>query len=309
MDHTNIIETLKERLDSDAGSCLRFTEDSHIYKMLIANLPQRFPRPTNVCTKSSGLSVFDVTFAYKMGSNEKAEPLKMLLSMLLGVREWIGTLDKDDSRLFCLSTILDLDEIKLQLVIEADIEDYYYKPLEDQGSTTTGTVELKKFIPFDINREYVAPEVFYDVQLETGLSTPLLEWWTGVLKRTIDNIDPITPVPFGLYGTFGSDHDLDFVYDTDGLGVLRELFDKLYGDIKWYFYWLKAPALGRLVGNITVKCKDTDVRIQVILNNPRLDIEILMFEEDTEQHIKYKAMRDSDKGSLEFLSETYNESD
>ncbi len=302
----NIIEILQERLKTDAGSCISFAEDSYIYKQLIEALPQRFPRPTTVCTKSSGLSVFDATFTYKLEANEKAEPLKMLLSMLFGVREWVGTLDKDDSKLFCLSTVIDLAKIKVQLVIEADIEDYHYKPLNDHGSTTTGLVAVKRFIPFDIDREYVTPETFYDVQLETGLSIPILEWWTWILKQTIDSINPDTPAPMSLYGTFGADHDLDFIYDIDSSGLVRAEISRIYEDINWYFYWLKAPALGRLVGNITVKCNDTDVRIQIILNNPRLDVEILKFEEDTDCHIKYRAMQDSDIGFLEFLSETYN---
>ncbi len=304
---TNITEMLQELLNSNNIHSKQFVDDNHIYKQLIDTLPQRFPCPTTVCTKSSDLTIFDVVFTYKLTQDEKAEPLRMLLSMVFGASTWEGTLSKDDSSLFCISSIVNLGPLKLQLILEADLEDYFYKPSEDHGTTTTGLVSPKKFIPFDVKREYVSAQHFYEVQVETAISEPLMDWWSDILERLITNVDSSTPKPTHILGAFGSDHDIDFVYQGDMLGELRYELDNLYSDTEWHFYWLKEQAIGNLLSKVVVPCSDIDVTIHLVISNPRLDLEHLIFEEETDEYIKYKALRETDTDFLKFLSDAYNE--
>ncbi len=303
---TNTVGMLKELLHTNNSTNTKIVESSNIYKQLIAKLPQRFPKPTHVCTMSSDIAVFDATFVYILDTNEEAEPIRMLLSMLFGASTWEGVQSTDCSDDFCLTAIIELGDIRLQLVIEADPGGYYFTSEKPSGRSITGTVVPKKFIPFDITREYVSAQHFYEIQVETAISKPLLDWWSDTLESLITNIEPTTPKPDVINGTFGGDHDMDFIYACDSLGLTRDAIGQLYPVDGWHFYWYKAQAIGRLVSSVSVACSDIDVNIDMVINNPRLDLEILVFEDETDEYIKYKSMRETDRCFLEFLSDTYN---
>ena len=99
------------------------------------------------------------------------------------------------------------------------------------------------------------------------------------------------------------------MYSGDPSGLLRYDLDLLYPDTNWHFYWLKDQAIGNLLRKVVVRCSDIDVTIHLVISNPRLDLETLVFEEETDEYLKYKALRETDVGFLEFLSDTYNELD
>ncbi len=306
---TNTIEMLKDLLHTNKSTNIQIVEASNIYKQLIDKLPQRFPKPSRVCTKSSDIAVFDATFVYILDPNEEAEPIRMLLSMLFGVSSWKGVQSTENSNDFCLTAISELGDIKLQLVIEADSEGYCFTSEQTSGQSITGVVVPKKFIPFDITREYISAQHFYELQVETAISKPLMDWWSDILERLVTNIEPTTPKPDVVNGTFGGDHDLDFIYTCDSLGLIRDTIDQIYNGNEWHFYWFKAQAIGSLVSRTFVTCSDINVNINIVINNPRLDLEILSLEEETDEYIKYKSMRETDRCFLEFLSDTYNDLD
>jgi len=166
-----------------------------------------------------------------MHEGEKGEPLRLLLSMIFGAKEWYGLYEKEEDT-FCIRSIVDIKGMKLMLLLEVDQVDYAYTPLTDKGTYTTGPVAIKNFLPYDILRRDVTPSVFQDLQIQNGLTGSMLNWWLDLLARLIMVIPTETPVPEHIQGAFLEDHDIDFFYPDDAYGNIRKEISLLYPGCK-----------------------------------------------------------------------------
>lgn len=302
-----IIETLDGILSEDTRELCVSRQDAKLFIKIIKSFPKCFPVPDIFYTRASGHFDSDITLQYYMKEGEKSEPLRQWLSMVFGTPDWFGVLDKDDGS-FTVRTMAQLKDVNCFLIVEANQDDYEFVALTDKGTCKTGPVSVKRFVPYDIIRSDITPGEFHKLQLQTGLTGSLLNWWIDLLSRLILTIPEDTPAPDYVQGSFSDEHDVDFVYSDDTCGHIRKDISGIYPDAKWFLNWDKKEGEPTLCTILTVQ-GEPNITIKVTLELPDMDDELLLFVEENDKVIYYRTVRDTDTDFEEILGQKYEQLD
>lgn len=303
-----IINTLKELRAKDFVAAADCNADAEIFMSLISNLPNNVPQPDVVFTKTSRITSYDVVLQYFLKENESPEPLRMLLTMLFGADAWEATQNKETQALV-IQNVVFIGDLTVLLTVEANEDTYHYESRVDFGDYTLGDFTLKKFVPYDIVREYVGSDFLGGCQVTFGFSATILDWWTTLLDDIIAYIPVDFPVPDDVQGGYGGLFDIDLIYCGDYDGVLRGVISNFSEDLNWTLYWDKQTGKATLSADFLLTTESRTIKIKTSIENPRLDVETLIFQEDGDERLSYKAMRDDDSGFQQMLLEQLGELD
>ena len=284
-----IIDKLKDvkRLDLESGG--NFKIDSQTYKKLVEYLPKRFPCPDSFYTRKFENEFHDAAFCYYLQSGEKAEPLRMLLTMVFGATKWEGHISKKD-KMFFLTSSVQVKDLIILLLLEANPQEYNYSPKRKTPQGTYGTIELKRFIPYDIKRDLISPVDFESLQMETALSSVVFTWWIDLLDILIESLDPNFPIPTDLQGTFREDYDINFIYNKDVIGTIKNNLDMLVPNLDWILTWNKQTGEYHLNTLMALATKKIPIKIQIIIRTPAIHLMKLNFLSENSNFILYKVM-------------------
>ncbi len=305
---TNILSKLKELRDQDFVAAEKCSKDAAIFKALISKLPSCLPQPDLVFTKTSLLTDHDVVIQYLLLEDENPEPLRMLLSMLFGADVWAAAKNKETEDIIIRSSLL-VDGLTVLLTVQANEDVYYYEPITDCGDYTVGTFKLKKFVPYDIVREYVGADFLGEFQITFGINATILSWWTTLLDDTIAYIPPDFPVPDDIHGGYGGLFDINLIYSEDHAGKLRESIHRFSDNLNWILSWEKPIGKATLSTNFLITTENRSIRLQISIENPRLDKEILIFESEDEECVSYQAFREDDDDYVLRMQEIFENLD
>ncbi len=297
-----IITKLKELKDRDFKVAASCATDAEIFRSLISNLPNTMPQPDIVFTKTSGLTSHDVVIQYFLRENESPEPLRMLLTMLFGAETWEATQIKATQQL-AIQTIVFLADLTVLIMVGAGEDTYHYESKVDCGDYTLGDFSLKRFVPYDIVREYVESDFLGSSQISFGISTTILDWWGNLVDDLIAYIPVEFPTPDDIQGGYGGIYDVDLIYSSDYDGKLRGYITQFSNDLNWDLRWNKQAGMATLTSHFLLNTESRAIKIQTLIENPRLDVETLIFREESGDDILYQALRDDDPGFQQMLLE------
>ncbi len=259
-------------------------------------------QPDLVLTSTSGLTCYDVVIQYFLKENESSEPLKMLLTMLFGAETWEATQNKETKALTIQSVVF-IGDLTVLITVETNEDTYYYKPRVDCGAHTIGEFTLKKFVPYDIVRDYVGSDFLCNVQITFGINSTILDWWTALLDDIIAYIPVEFPVPDNILGGYGGLFDIELIYFGDYDGKLRGVINQFSSDHDWAMFWDKQAGKATLSTNFLLTVENRIIKIKVSIENPRLDVELLIHQEEDANKILYRSMREDDPGYQQMLLE------
>jgi hypothetical protein len=266
----SIKDTLINIKNTDMSVGSNFANESKVYDHLLKCLPKKLLRPDKFTLDTvSGITDL-VNFYYILKPGEKAEPIKMVLSMVFGVKDWVGVFNKKTNT-FKLEFCKVYDNLILMVSLEADLRDYFFNSKLTKGDIETGPIELKKFIPYDLKREIITPLEFELLQAESGLSSVIFDWWISALDTLITSINNNIPDTSQVQGMFNSaEHDVNFIYSADPLGLIQASFDDCIPDLKWTFTWIKRTGICYLTTDFLVTNPPNSVNVLVTIQNPAI---------------------------------------
>jgi len=273
---------------------MRLKADMAIYQKLVKELPRLFPMPDEFYTKTVVASDYDAALIYLVKDNEHPEALRIILSLMFGLQDWVIEIEKV-TPLASLYAIKQYDNYTLLVkIVGINLQEFEYKILADTGSVLHGSVKCSKFVSLDTPREDVTPEVFMAQLKETSYCLFLQSKQAYICSLAAQVLPKRLPLPNEIIPALGLSYDLDFTYSINTKGKLRELFDKILGYAGWSAVIDKKTGALSLHTIISVPCVQQILKIRLNILDTIREKDQLFLVADLKDQLIYRAIRSSD---------------
>jgi hypothetical protein len=267
----------------------------------IANvLPRVFPAPDDIQIKSNDLE-YDIVLVYDLQDNEQGEALRMVLSVTFGATEWEGELTSD-SKFITLRSLVTIQGYTLMLkILGANVNQYDIGNIRMCGLKTVGTITCTKFVPWDIYRADVTPQILFSTIMGTNTSSYESDRQSKLLRFVSEAIPSDMPMADEINAVNGASYDVEIIYLGDIQGKKRKYIDKHLGYNGWFATIDKKTTDFSLHTVFEVVCSLGALRLKVTILDACRDKEILFLTLDSPSVIVYRATQPADPDHNEVM--------
>lgn len=288
-----LIDQLLQRAENCAEKSETLRSRVSTYQIMMASLPRLFPAPDDLYVQSPNME-YDIALLYSLKPEEQDDALRMVLSMTFSAIDWEGEVDKGENTLTLRSTVKCGPYTLLIKIFGANSKHYRLTEIQDFGLKFVGKLSCIKFVPWEILRPDITPDILLEQCLESNTVSYLACRQAKILSELAAVLPPNLPAADAVSAAMGLSYDADISYHYDPKGKKRTYLDKYLGYTGWSAAIHKKTADFSLHMIFEVKCNLGKLRLRVSIIDACKDKEHLFLIADLPELLIYKAARDTD---------------
>ncbi len=303
----NLIDQLLQRAENCAEKSETLRSRVSMYQDMMDALPCLFPAPDDLYVRSPDIE-YDLALVYSLQPEEQDDALRMVLSMTFSAIDWEGEVDKGENTLTLRSVVKCGPYTLLIKIFGADYKHYRLTEVQDFGLKLVGKLSCIKFVPWEILRPDITPDILLEQCLESNAVSYLSCRQAKILSELAAVLPPNLPAADEVSAAMGLSYDADIIYLCDPKGKKRAYLDKYLGYTGWSATIHKKTADFSLHTIFEIKCKLGKLRLRVSIVDAGKDKEQLFLVADMPELLIYKAVRSTDpdyKATLKMFGGKY----
>lgn len=295
---------LTEQLLKQASLCEiqthKLKADAELYHSITLALPRTFPAPDDVYLNPTDMEA-NLVLVYDLKKTEQDDALRMILDITFGATKWEGEIVAD-SEFITLRSLVNRQGYSILIkIMGANASHYSIENLRDFGLKCIGDIKCTTFVPWEIKRPDVTPQIIFNTIYTTNTQSYIAHKQSQILKIIADALPVDLPCADGILVDLGLTYDVDIVYLCDSKGKKRKYIDKHLGYNGWSAAIDKVTADFNLYTIFEIECELGILRVRVSILEACKSKEMLFLVMDAPKTLIYRATQPSDPDHNEVL--------